>query len=365
MPAQHVSQPRPFESRVVVAVLITATILALLTVAWQSAQVFFLVFGGVLLAVVLRSAGNALSRWTGLGMHWSIAVVLLLTVAALGAAGWLAAPSVLEQFQSLQESVSESLDKLKSRAATSSVGGHAMERATDAGDSMVNNGELMQRVAGGFTTLLSAVAGVLVILVSGIFLAVNPAAYAGGFLRLIPPRRRDRAANILELLGQTLRGWIVGQLIAMLFLFLATWLMLAIMGVPLAFLLGLITGIMAFVPYVGPITAGLPILLVAFTESPALALQVGVLFLVIQTIEDNVVLPLVFQRTVELPPALLITGQLVLGGIFGILGLIFATPLTALAMVFVQELYVADTLHDSMEQDVGELPELDGAPEPA
>jgi predicted PurR-regulated permease PerM len=141
--------------------------------------------------------------------------------------------------------------------------------------------------------------------------------------------------------------------------------MLALMGVPLSFLLGLITGLMAFVPYIGPITAAVPILLVSFIESPALALQVGVLFLAIQTIEDNVVVPLVFQRTVELPPALLITGQLALGAIFGILGIIFATPLTALAKVLVKELYVADTLDDPMDGTLGLLPELEGSIPPS
>lgn len=362
MSSNQVVPKRPFEHRVVIAVLIVAAIVALLAMVWQSAQVFFLVFGGVLLAVVLRSAGNALARWTGLGVRIAIAVVLLAVIAATGAAGWFAAPRVLEQSQQLQESVSESLDKLKTRAAEIPAGGEALERVTDAGEALVSSGEFPSRVAGGLSTLFGATAGVLVILAVGIFLAFNPLAYTGGFLRVIPPRRRDRASEVLEILGETLQGWIVGQLIAMSFLFLTTWLMLAVMGVPLSFLLGLITGVMAFVPYVGPILAALPILLVAFVESPALAVEVGLLFLVIQTLEDNVVLPLVFQRTVELPPALLITGQLVLGGIFGILGLIFATPLTALAMVFVQELYVEDTLDDSMKRDVGKLPELEGAP---
>ncbi len=355
--------PRTFESRVLIAVLITAAIVALLAAFWQSAQVFFLIFGGVLLAVLLRSAGNALARWTGMGVRWAVAIVLIAAFAALGGAGWFAAPSVIEQFQSLQESLGESVDKLRARASELPVGGEAMERASEAGDSLINSGALLQRVAGGFTSVFGATAGVLVILVTGIFLAFDPKTYTAGFLRLVPPGRRERAAEVLETLGETLQGWIVGQLIAMTFLFLATWLMLALMGVPLSFLLGLITGFMAFVPYVGPIAAAVPILLVAFIESPALAVNVGLLFLVIQTLEDNVVLPLVFQRAIKLPPALLITGQLVLGGIFGILGLIFATPLTALAMVFTQELYVEDVLDDSMEHDVGDLPELEGSPQ--
>ncbi len=362
MPASRVSIPRPFEARVVIAVLIAAAIIALLAVVWQSAQVLFLVFGGVLLAVILRSAGNALVRWTGLGINWAIAIVLVVAFAALGAAGWFAAPSIAEQFYTLRESIGESLEQLKARAASMPSGGEALERASNAGDSMVNDGELLQRVAGGFSTIFGATAGVLVILLVGIFLAFDPPTYTAGFLRLIPPLRRERASDVLETLGETLQGWITGQLIAMLFLFLSTWLMLAVMGVPLAFLLGLITGLMAFVPYVGPITAALPILLVALVESPTLAVQVGFLFLALQTIEDNVVVPLVFRSTIKLPPALLITGQLVLGGIFGILGLIFATPLTALAMVFTQELYVEDTLHDSMARNVEALPELEDQP---
>ncbi len=350
--------PRPFETRVVVAVLITVTILALFAVVWQSAQVFFLVFGGVLLAVVLRSAGCAIARWTGFDIRWTVGIVIVATLLAVAASFWFVMPDVAEQFQTLRESLGESLEKLKARAAQSSVGGTALEHANNAGSSFLSNGTLFERVAGGFSTLLSVAAGLIVILTVGIFLALSPSAYTAGLLRLLPPHRRKRASDVIEKLGATLQGWIVGQLISMLFLFTTTWLMLALMGVPLAFLLGVITGIMAFVPYIGPIVAAVPIVLVAFTESPALALQVGVLYLVIQTIETNVVLPLVFQSTVELPPALLITGQLVLGGIFGILGLIFATPLTALTMVLVQQLYVEDTLKDSMQQEAGDLPEL-------
>ncbi len=352
-----------FEVRVVTAVLITATIVALLAIVWQSAQVFLLLFGGILLAVVLRTAGNAISRWTGLGVRWAIAIVLLLMVAGIGGAGRFAAPSVVEQAQSLQESVREALPKLRARVSGFAAGEEVVDRATEAGESMLTDGAVLQRIAGGFSSVFGVTAGLLIILASGIFMALSPSAYTAGFLRLIPPTRRRRARDVLEALGETLQGWIIGQLLAMLFLFSATWLMLVLMGVPLSFLLALITGIMAFVPYIGPISAAVPILLVAFIESPSLALQVGVLFLVIQTLEDNVVLPLVFQRTVELPPALLITGQLVLGAIFGILGIIFATPITALAMVLVQELYVADTLDDPMEGTLGVLPELDGAPQ--
>jgi len=238
-------------------------------------------------------------------------------------------------------------------------GEQMMASASEARGILLDNGAVWQRVGGVFSTTLGALSGLTVIMFVGGFLAFDPGLYARGVMRLVPLAKRPRAAHVLSELGTTLQGWLVGQIISMALLFATTWVMLWALGVPLAFILALLTGIMTFVPYIGPLVALMPILLVALVDSPTLALQTGALFMVIQNVEANVIMPLVFQRMVHLPPALTIAGQLLLGAIFGVLGFILATPLTAVILVAVQRLYVEDVLGDHMEiQRVMDTPTL-------
>jgi predicted PurR-regulated permease PerM len=156
-------------------------------------------------------------------------------------------------------------------------------------------------------------------------------------------------------LERILRRWLLVQAISMMFLFSNTWIMLELLGVPLALLLALLTGAMTFVPYMGPIIAIIPILIVSFMDRPILALYAGLLYLVIQNIEENIMMPLLCQKTIHLPAVLTIVGQLVFGGVFGTLGFMLATPLMAVGLVLVQKIYVKRFLGDPMGKNMKDL----------
>lgn len=347
-------------ARVAATLLVVSVFVALALLLWYASQVVLLLFAAVLMAVILRTAGMAVARWTGMRDGWALVLVLVLTVAAMVGGVWLAAPAVSEQVGTLRENLQSSLDTLSTRASALPGGEQVMASASEARTLLLDNGTVWQRVGGVFTTTLGALSGLAVILFVGGFLAFDPGLYARGMMRLIPLAKRPRAAHVFSELGSTLQGWLLGQIISMAVLFLTTWVMLWALGVPLAFILALLTGIMTFVPYIGPLIALIPIVLVALVDSPALALKTGALFMVIQNVEANVIMPLVFQRMVHLPPALTIAGQLLLGAIFGVLGFILATPLTAVLLVAVQLLYVEDVLGDRMEaQRVMETPSLE------
>jgi len=142
-----------------------------------------------------------------------------------------------------------------------------------------------------------------------------------------------------------------------LFIGLLTWIGLSILGVPLALTLGLIAGLLSFIPNFGPIMSAVPAILLAFIDSPISALYVLILFIVVQLIESNLVTPLIERRTVELPPVLTIVAQLALTILFGAVGLILATPILAVVMVLVQTLYIQDVLGDKTDN----LPEDNAA----
>jgi predicted PurR-regulated permease PerM len=152
--------------------------------------------------------------------------------------------------------------------------------------------------------------------------------------------------EVLDAIGHVLQRWLVGQLVLMAIVGTITWIGLALLGVPFALPLALFAGLSEFVPYVGPIVAAIPAVLVGFAEGPHLALWVAGLYIAVQSIESYVLTPLIQQRAVYLPPALLLFSQVVLGVTAGPLGVIVATPLAAAGLVAVNKLYVEDVLGD-------------------
>lgn len=336
-----------------------ATAIALLIVLlllWQAVFVLALLFASALIAIALRFLSDNLSRITRIPPVWSLSLVLLLIVVGTGVGFAAAAPVFWEQMKELTKSLQQSIDQLVKMLRGTEGGQWLIEQIPETGDMTGYGSEIWRGIAGLFGTTFGAITGVIVTLIVAIFLAYDPRLYIAGILRLVPKERRHRASEILVDLGHTLRLWMVGQLISMAVLFVSTWVMLWILEVPLAFLLGLITGLLTFIPYLGPIIALVPILLIAFVESPTLALWVLGLYLVIQNLEANVLMPIIFKKTVHLPPALTVVAQLLLGGMLGFIGIILATPLMAVAMVLVRMIYVEDVLKDNVEQPLKEMP---------
>ncbi len=157
---------------------------------------------------------------------------------------------------------------------------------------------------------------------------------------LFPPSHQARTRQVLDTLGATLRAWLVGQLVAMLIVGSVVSLGLWMLGVPMAFLLGLIAGLFEFIPIFGPFLGFIPIALVALSQSTELLLYTSAFYLVIQLIESNLLIPLIERRAVDLPPALALSAVFLAAVAFGPLGMLVATPLAAVALVLVKMLYI-------------------------
>ena len=190
-----------------------------------------------------------------------------------------------------------------------------------------------------------AVTGFVVVCVPSVFLAIDPQLYVAGLMRLVAPPRRARVREVLEAVASARRWWLVGRFSAMAAVPVLTFGGLFALGVPLAVVLAVIAGVLTFVPYLGPLLAAV---LIGFAESSELALWVAGLALTVQLLENNLLTPLVQQRAVSLPPAVLIVAQLLLGALFGLLGLLLATPVAVAAIVLCQAFYVQDVLGDSV-----------------
>jgi predicted PurR-regulated permease PerM len=185
----------------------------------------------------------------------------------------------------------------------------------------------------------------VLVIVGGIFLAVEPQIYRRGLEKLAPEPARSRIGQAMDDCWTALRLWLLARLATMALVGLITGIGLWLIGVPAALTLGLLAGLLDFIPFVGPIIAAIPAVLLALASDPTTALWVVGLYLLVQQIEGNVITPIFQRRAVELPPALLLFALVSCGLVFGIAGVIFAEPLTVVLYVLVKRLYVRDALH--------------------
>lgn len=330
---------------------LTVLLVLFLLLLWRAVSVLLLLFAGGLIAIALRFVSDFFSNLSGMGPRLSLSLVLFVLLGAGTVGGVLGAPVILRQVQELGSNLRESVEEVEEWVQQSERGQAVIDWiGTGAEDG--GNREIWGRVAGFFKMTFGAITAFLLTLVVGIFFAYNPGLYVRGFLRLIPMQKRQRGGEILKEMADTLRWWMMGQMISMVVLAVSTWLTLLILGVPLAFILGLLTGLLTFIPYLGPLIALVPILLIAFVESPNLMLWVLVIYMIIQNLESNVLMPIIFQKTVHLPPVLTIVAQILLGAIFGFVGIVLATPLMAAGIDLVKMIYVQDVLGDTMDEPI-------------
>lgn len=329
----------PFVRRVATAVAITAAAGLLLAVFILGIEVFLVAFAGVLLAVFLRALADLLSRRAGLGEGWALTTVVLTLLVLLALGAWLLAPQVLAQVDQVGERLPRIVAEAEAFLQRHGWGRWLLARVQD-GD--VRDG-LGSALGGVLATAATWFTYLLTLLFVGLFGAASPQLYEDGIVRLFPLRHRVRARQVLGEIGYTLRWWLIGRAVAMSAVGLTTALVLALLGMPFALLLGLIAGLFTFVPYLGPIAAGVPIVLFALLEGPELALYALLAYTAIQVVEGYVLDPLIMQRLVYIPPVLTLVMQVLMAVLIGVLGIAMATPLAAV-LVVLAKVYRQDVL---------------------
>lgn len=314
-------------------------------VLWVAADIFLLTFVGLLLAVFLRALAGRVSRRLPLSKGKALAVVLVGLALLLGLAAWLVAPALVRQVAQLAETLPDALGKVQQRLTRTDLGQQLLDQLPSL--EALSSG-LLQRAPGAFTMALSAGAYLLFVVFASLFFAVNPGLYKSGVVSLVPPRRRNRARDVIGAVVAALRAWLVGRVVAMVIVGIVTGVGLWLIGVPLALGLGFLAGLLEFIPYVGPTLAAAPAVLLAFTQAPEMGLYALLLYVAIQQFEGDLLTPVIQERTVDLPPVLTLVATFVMGLLFGFLGLLVATPLAAVGLVLVRMLYREDVLGDTV-----------------
>jgi predicted PurR-regulated permease PerM len=286
-----------------------------------------------------------------IGEGYSVLLVSVILLAVLVTSGWMLAPSIADQVTNLRYQLPQAAADVSRYLSNYSWGNLILEQMPSSAEVVekVNNSNMLSRVGGFFSSTAAILTNIALMILLAIYLASEPKTYIKGFAKLFPQQNRKRVREILYEIGETLSWWLIGKGASMIFIGLLTWIGLSFIGVPLALSLGLIAGLLSFIPNFGPILSAIPAILLAFIDSPISALYVLGLYVGVQLIESNLVTPMIERETVELPPVLTIVSQLALAILFGAPGLILATPILAVVMVLVQTLYIQDVLGDKTE----------------
>lgn len=319
-------------------------VLLLVGVAWllvELSGLVLLVFGAILVAVVFDALAEPIARITRLPERWALFVAVLLVLAVVALSGWLFGAQVRAQIEELQETLPRAWGTFESWLRSYTLGERLLAAARD----WTPSGSGLARNVGGLAAAIAgAVVNLLLVVVAGVYLAAQPRIYRTGLLQLIPQQSRAAGRDAMAAAGRGLRLWLGAQLIGMIAIGTLTTIGLWVIGLPSALALGLLAGLAEFVPIVGPIIAAIPALLIALTLGTDTLVWTLVLYLAIQQIEGNVIMPIVTRHAVDLPPALALFSVVALGILFGPLGVLFGAPLAVVIFVLVRELYVKRTL---------------------
>lgn len=335
----HVEQPGPSEVRsplvqhevkragVWIAMALAVALIALL------AQPIMLILGALVLATMMDGGARLLGRVLPIGRGWRLAIVLLAAVLFLAYTFYLTGSSLAAQVQAMRAIVETQINRIGGWMQQLGVSTTPDDFKSLASQALSSLG----RVTAAVGTLMGAITSGVMMLVLAIFIAVEPKLYERGVAWMLPMNKRGRFYAIADRMGWTLRRLMFGRLIGMAVEGVGTWLLLLAGGVPMAGLLGILTGLFAFLPNIGSIISGVLIVLVGFSAGTDAGLYAFFVYLVVQIVDGYLIVPMVAKRATDLAPALVLAAQILFGALFGILGLFLADPIVAMLKVYLEE----------------------------
>ncbi|MDE2597206.1 MAG: AI-2E family transporter [Sphingomonadales bacterium] len=312
--------------------LIWIGITGLVALAVVLAQPLLVIFGGMVFAAMIDGGARLIGRVLPIARGWRVAMVLLATVCFLGWVVWFAGTQIADQAAALPATVE-----------TQAMKGLAWLQGKGLAVKPDDVKGLVQQAIGGVGQLTRAVGGfiggmttLLLIVVLGIYFAAEPDLYRRGVAWMLPRDSREHFHGTAALMGKSLRRLLAGRLLGMAVEGVSTWLLLWAYGVPMAALLGLLTGLLAFLPNIGAPISGLLMVLVGFSGGTNMGLFCIGVYVVVQTVDGNIIVPMVAKKTVDLAPALVMGAQLIMGALFGIIGLALADPMVAMLKIVLE-----------------------------
>ena len=350
-PAPHLADPRLSSERILAVAALAILPALFVALFWIGQAAFFLLFAGILFAAILDAATRALAARTPLPRLGALAVVVGAVVLALAGVAVFGGATLAAQAGALVDALEEQAGRIGDALAEIRPPAEGEERADSLPGVLGQLGGMLGGGGGGMTVdfaaaVFGAFANAFVIFFVGVFLAIDPALYKRGLVRLFPVPHRAAVDDALHGAGETLRQWLVGQLLSMSLVTGLTLAGLLLVGYPLALPLAILAGLLTFVPNLGPLLTYIPIVLAGLSGGAATVAAGVAVYAVAQTIESYVFTPLIQKRMVSLPPALILFAQVLGGIVFGLWGIALATPLAAVLRLWLERYYVRAELED-------------------
>jgi predicted PurR-regulated permease PerM len=331
---------------------------SLLWFTWNFAATLFLIFAGMLLGVALAAMSNLLGELVRLPHPLRLVIVCLALTVMLSGVVFLGGATIAQQATALSSTIKTQLVDVKAFLDKHGIDtsyfdlGNAAGSSQDASNGSTpapsqprnlpsastlasSGGAIVSQTLKLLLGTVSAVGNFFIVLFLGLAFAAQPSIYYDGLVFMAPAKYRSQAIVIIDRIGETLERWLIAQIITMLAVFAVTWIGLAIIGIQSSFILGIQAGLLAFIPTVGAIIAGLIVVMASLASGWVAALSAFILFLGVHALESYVLTPLIQRQALDIPPATLFAFQILLGVVFGIWGLALALPLMAVVKVMI------------------------------
>lgn len=333
-----------FLRRVVIVGAVASVFVFVSLIVIFAIDIILLLFAGLLFGRFLAGLSGLLTSRTRLPHGAALAIVTItLFLLVAGSFAYLV-PKISGQVVQLSDELTTASKHLIEQIKESEFVDKLNANTSDPSEWLPANFDAMATIGGIFSTTTGAITGFALIVFVGIYTAADPTLYAKGVLSLVPPKRRERADEVMNKVGDTLWWWIIGRLASMTIIGVLVTLGLWLLGIPVPLALGILAALLTFIPNLGPLIALVPPTLLALQDGWFWAGVVVAFYLAVQAVESYVLTPMIQQRSVSLPPVVTLSTQVLLGFFTGIIGLTVASPLAAVAMVLVRELYVKDVL---------------------
>ena len=339
-----------FARRAAIVIGLGALAVVLLRLLGATAAVWLVVFAGVLLAIFLDGLARLLHEKVGPPRKLALGLVIVLLLGLAALAVWLIGPQIADQASTLSDELPATVEQVREWLRGLPGGDRLAASIPDSPEDVLTSGSAgFGQLQTAFSTLIGVLANGLIVAFVGIYLALTPGRYVEALAYLAPRRHRAHARTVIASVVKALRYWLLGRIASMAVVGILTGVGLMLFGIPLALALGLIAALFSFIPYIGPILALAPALLVALGEGDNAVVTVLAIYLAVQILESYLITPMIQDRAVSMPPALLIAAQLILGVLAGAFGVAVATPIAVVVVVLVQMLYVEDALGEDVE----------------
>ena len=298
-------------------------------------NILLMALAGVLIAVYFHGLADLIITKTKITRKPALFISIAGSVVLLAVMGWFVGSKVQRQVAELSNTLPQTIKVARAKIANTPVGAKIIE---------YTSGNSSQKLVDTATTFFSTSFGIIgdlyIILFLGIFFTADPSLYKNGIIFFFPPQRKSTGRVILKKIESALKGWLKSILVSIVLITILVAVGLSMTGLPGTAVLGLITGMLEIIPNFGPVIAMIPGVLLAFTISTKTAVIVALIYIACQTIVGNIAVPLLQKKMINIPPALTLLIQLVMGTLSGLMGIVLAVPLLSILIILVNELYL-------------------------